>query len=220
MKLHKVSRLAPVSINDLPGIQGWLQSMAAQGFLLDCCDNGTFLFDRKEPVRRRYRIDPSKGNTMGVATPQLQDTYREFGWTYVDSYTRYHHVFYTDDPSAVEPFTTPEALAEKLERVKRRKIRYYIVSLSILFLLNLWMILNPASYSFQRLLNIPIFILVGCLAFHDLAPLFKIKQTSEDGSLLKPRNPDGTDRKLRYLRICSSSLLVVLLVWRILSRII
>ena len=66
MKLYKTAQLAPVSTNDLPAIQGWLQSMAGQGLLLDACDNATFFFNRESPVQRRYRIDPSKGNTMGV----------------------------------------------------------------------------------------------------------------------------------------------------------
>lgn len=214
MKLNKFPRLSPVSINDLPGIQGWLQSMASQGFLLDCCDNGTFFFNRVEPIQRRYRIDTSKGNTMGVATPQLQDMYREFGWNYVDSYTRDHHVFYTDDPDAIEPFPTPEALVENLERVKRRRILKHLILIGSLVLLTLLIILSTPSsslsLSFILRLAFP-FILLIYLAYEDVAPLLNLTQTSENGTLLKSRDPVHVDRTLRFLRYC----VIILLVWQI-----
>ena len=209
MKLHKFPKLAPVSINDLPGIQGWLQSMASQGFWLDCCDNGTFFFNRMEPVQRRYRIDTSKGSTMCVAPPKLQDMYREFGWTYVDSYTRDHHVFYTDDPDALEPFSTPEALVENLERVKRRRILRHLISWGSLALLCLLIVIsNPSSFHLRMIYPL---ILVVYFAFEDIAPLLNLTQTAEDGTLLKPRVPVHADRILRFLRYC----VLILTVWRI-----
>ena len=117
MAIRKTMML-PISNNDLPTVQGWLQGLATQGWLLEGCRNGTFYFIQKDPAQRRYRIDPSKGSTLGVAPPKLMDMYQEFGWHYVDSYDRYHHVFYTEDPEAVEPFVSSEALAESLEQQK------------------------------------------------------------------------------------------------------
>ena len=215
MKLYKISRMAPVSINDLPGIQGWLQSMATQGFRLDCCSNGTFYFNHEEPVQRRYRIDPSKGSIVGVATPQLQDMYREFGWTYVDSYTRYHHVFYTDDPNAVEPFTTPEVLAEKLERVKQRRLLFQIPMKLLLLLGLLYLCAHSTIPLPQKMIHVTLFI-AGCYSLYgDIKPLLKLKQSSESETLLQPRTPEGTDRTLRCMRICTG----IFLIWLILSRI-
>ena len=208
---YRKTLMLPVSPNDLPAVQGWLQGLAVQGLHLEACDNGTFIFLKKEPVHRRYRIDPSKGNTMRIATPKLQDMYREFGWYYVDSYDKYHHVFYTDDPDAVEPFVSPEALTESLEQLKRKKLVFSILGLALWLLVTLALWMTSERTLFRKVLDILFFLSFAYAAYLDIKPLFKVKEQASDGSLLKNRYPHQTDRELSWSRSFAKVLIALLL---------
>ncbi len=209
---YRKTLMLPVSPNDLPAVQGWLQGLAVQGLLLEACDNGTFVFQKKDSTQRRYRIDPSKGNTMGVATPKLMDLYREFGWYYVDSYDRYHHVFYTDDPEAVEPFVSPEALAESLDQLKHRKLFVLIPVMLIYLVCTVWIWTIPSRPLFNKVLDGLVFISVSWRVYHELKPLMKVKDQVSDGTLLKNRYPHQMEREIFWRRTFSRVLIVLLFI--------
>ena len=210
MAYRKVIML-PVSPNDLPGVQGWLQGLAVQGLHLEACDNGTFVFQTKEYVQRRYRIDPSKGTALGVATPGLMDMYQEFGWHYIDSYDRYHHVFYTDDPDAVEPFVSPEALYDGLERIRRKKLISHISSILLLLVLTVWIWIAGERTWFQKVLDGLILISISLNTYCEIKPLFHVKQNLSDSNVLNPYSLYKKDPMVSKLRVISFVLVIVLI---------
>lgn len=214
---YRKTLMLPVSQNDLPAVQGWLQGLAVQGLMLEACDNGTFIFQEKDSAQRRYRIDPSKGTTIGVATPKLMDLYREFGWYYVDSYDRYHHVFYTDDPDAVEPFVSPEALVEGLEHLKRRKLVSSGILLLVCLSCTIFLWMSPDRTLFRKILDLLFLISVTFSIYCELKPLFKAKEQALDGTLLKNRYPHQTDRNIFWSRSFSKMALILLFLYIILD---
>ena len=209
MAYRKVMMI-PVSPNDLSGIQGWLQGLAVQGLHLEACDNGTFVFQTKEAVQRRYRIDPSKGTTLGVATPRLMDMYQEFGWHYVDSYDRYHHVFYTDDPDAVEPFVSPEALYDGLERIRRRKLISHVLSIIFLLFLTIWIWIAGERTWLHKVLDGFILISISLNVYFEIKPLFRVKQNLSDSTVSNSHALYQKDPMVSKLRVISFALVIVL----------
>lgn len=204
---QRKTMMIPVNNDDLFAVQGWLQAMATQGLLLEACDNGMFVFQQSTPTQRRYRVDPSKGTTLAVAPPKMMDMYREFGWHYVDSYDRYHHVFYTDDPNAVEPFLSSNELAEKLAYLRKRRIFVCATSLGSLLLMGTytWGSRDPLLFAFDAALLISIFY----SSFLDFKSISAAEQTAHSG---KPFDPDTVlqDPKFRLSRAVGIALVVLL----------
>lgn len=203
---RRKTMMIPVNNNDLAAVQGWLQAMATQGLLLEACDNGMFVFQQSTPTQRRYRVDPSKGTTLAVAPPKMRDMYQEFGWHYVDSYDRYHHVFYTDDPNAVEPFLSSNELVEKLARLRRQRIFVCATSLGMLLLMGIytWGNRDPMQFALDAALLASIFY----SSFLDFKSISAAEQTARSG---KPFDPDTVlqDPKLRLSRTIGIALVVL-----------
>lgn len=204
---QRKTMMIPVNNDDLAAVQGWLQAMATQGLLLEACDNGMFVFQKSTPTQRRYRVDPSKGTTLAVAPPKMMDMYREFGWHYVDSYDRYHHVFYTDDPNAVEPFLSSSELVEKLAHLRRQRIFVCATSLGMLLLMGTytWGSRDPMLFALDA-------ALLASIAYDSFLNLKSISATEQTAHSGKPFDPDTVlqDPKLRLSRAIGIALVVLL----------
>ena len=106
---------------DVPAVQAWLEDWAARGWYLE--SYGFYLAkfvrgERRENVR--YRLQPT-GPQAGLPDADIQEAYREMGWSYVCSSFngRYScgprtefHIWRCDDPDTPE-LDTDQALREE-----------------------------------------------------------------------------------------------------------
>lgn len=153
---YRKALMLPVSPNDLAGVQGWLQGLAVQGLILDSCTGG-FHFKQEQSARLRYRIDPSKGHFLSGAPQSLRDMYEEYGWTYVDTYNSCFHIFVTDNPNAVEPFSTTESLLAALDYTKKKQTRLFVLHM-VCNLFLLWFWISRKQFDFLAIFNIILLI--------------------------------------------------------------
>ena len=134
-----VTKRAPVSVLDLPGMERWLSDMAARGLFLERQANfstQSFRFRRGTPRNgRRYRLCPAKyGDT--APSEELLELYAAQGWQYVVCAGRgtiCFHVFFHDDPAAPEPFTDTDSLIYALRTSIRRGSATLLFSGYLLF---------------------------------------------------------------------------------------
>lgn len=134
-----VTKRAPVSVLDLPGMERWLSDMAARGLFLERQANfstQSFRFRRGTPRNgRRYRLCPAKyGDT--APSEELLELYADQGWQYVVCAGRgtiCFHVFFHDDPAASEPFTDTDSLIYALRTPIRRGFATLLFSGYLLF---------------------------------------------------------------------------------------
>lgn len=125
-----VTKRAPVSVLDLPGMERWLSDMAARGLFLERQASSSFPFPLTTPVlfrRLRFRRDtPRPGRRYHLCpvkewdsppSQELLELYAAQGWQYAADFARdfiRFQIFFTDDPTAPEPFTDTDSLAQAL----------------------------------------------------------------------------------------------------------
>lgn len=137
-------RYPPVSLYDIGRYEHWLGDMAAKGLFFTGVNRWGFArFQKGEPEKRRYRLEPAYDD-LGQPLLREQELYAAMGWTYIASVRQLFHVFAAPDRADVpELHTEPEVDAEiykrACERVKRnfgRIVRVFLV----IFLLDMLMI--------------------------------------------------------------------------------
>ena len=110
-------RLPPCPAYDIPGMESWLQDMAATG--LHLAEDGFFgpltSFEKGPSRRERFRLEPTdrKGGLLSEEYDPEKDAVqmlRDMGWTYRARRGQFF-VFSADDPNAPELNTDPQVQA-------------------------------------------------------------------------------------------------------------
>ena len=109
---------------ELSAQESWLEELSREGLSVRCRFGPLALCDRGDPHPvRRFRIEPARTWASASDPPakELTDVYEEAGWHYLRRLPGERgELFYTDDPSAPEPYTDPETRALSLTGLRRR----------------------------------------------------------------------------------------------------
>ena len=150
-----VHRIIPCPDYDVTGVESWLSYMAEQGYILR--DGGVFrgiaAFDRCEPEKVRYRLQPAQKGFVLYDNDGPDDDEVElngaFGWKYVAKYGSFH-IYRADDIDAREMDTDPEVQAMAMNALHRGQ-RFNIIWMSIWIIL--YLVLIFTSQPFLSMVN-------------------------------------------------------------------
>ena len=148
-------RIIPCPDYDVTGVECWLSYMAEQGYILR--DGGVFrgiaAFDRCEPEKVRYRLQPAQKGFVLYDNDGPDDDEVElngaFGWKYVAKYGSFH-IYRADDIDAREMDTDPEVQAMAMNALHRGQ-RFNIIWMSIWIIL--YLVLIFTSQPFLSMVN-------------------------------------------------------------------
>ena len=109
---------------ELSAQEGWLEELSQEGLSIRLRLGSLTVCHRGDPhPGRRFRIEPARTWESASDPPakELTDVYEEAGWHYLLRLPGERgELFYTDDPSASEPYTDPETRALSLASLRRR----------------------------------------------------------------------------------------------------
>ncbi len=145
-----VHRIIPCPDYDVTGVESWLSYMAEQGYILR--DGGVFrgiaAFDRCEPEKVRYRLQPAQKGFMIYDNDGPSDDEVElngaFGWKYVAKYGVFH-IYRADDIDAREMDTDPEVQAMAMNSLHRSQ-RFNIIWMSIWIIVYLALVFTSQPF--------------------------------------------------------------------------
>ena len=115
--MKKLRKLLPVSLYDIPGLEGWLEEQADRGLFPEYLGSWVTFAPTALPGTR-FRLEPWGREGTEPSEEQLA-LYRQAGWEYALPVGRAYFLFYTADPEAVELYTDPQSRGLSLERVER-----------------------------------------------------------------------------------------------------
>lgn len=197
-----VHRIIPCPDYDVTGVESWLSYMAEQGYILR--DGGVFrgiaAFDRCEPEKVRYRLQPAQKGFVIYDNDGPSDDEVElngaFGWKYVAKYGVFH-IYRADDIDAREMDTDPEVQAMAMNSLHRSQ-RFNIIWMSIWIIVYLALVFTSQPFlsmvnrgsliSIALVLCVIIFIVTGLVK---AVSLYRLRRKILDGDSLG----SGTDWK-------------------------
>lgn len=121
-KVERIYQFMPCSVYDIASIEGWLEHMAQQGYLLQkFILSLAAVFVKGEPQKLRYRLTVMPERVLAASENEVfLALHEEFGWHYA-AQCSYFGIFYTADEAAVELHTDPQIYAMALKWVKREQ---------------------------------------------------------------------------------------------------
>ncbi len=145
-----VHRIIPCPDYDVTGVESWLSYMAEQGYILR--DGGVFrgiaAFDRCEPEKVRYRLQPAQKGFVIYDNDGPSDDEVElngaFGWKYVAKYGVFN-IYRADDIDAREMDTDPEVQAMAMNSLHRSQ-RFNIIWMSIWIIVYLALVFTSQPF--------------------------------------------------------------------------
>ena len=120
MKRHTAVRFPPVSGYDIPGLERWLQRMAARGMQFFMTLGPFTLFLPAEPASLRVHLEPAR-TKIAEDDPEIIGLYASAGWTHLGDFRKNFYVFATQEPDA-QAHTDPQVLNYALRRFFRQKL--------------------------------------------------------------------------------------------------
>lgn len=190
-----VHRIIPCPDYDVTGVESWLSYMAEQGYILR--DGGVFrgiaAFDRCEPEKVRYRLQPAQKGFVIYDNDGPSDDEVElngaFGWKYVAKYGVFH-IYRADDIDAREMDTDPEVQAMAMNSLHRSQ-RFNIIWMSIWIIVYLAIVFTSQPFlsmvnrgsltSIALVLCVIIFIVTGLVK---AVSLYRLRRKILDGDSL------------------------------------
>lgn len=190
-----VHRIIPCPDYDVTGVESWLSYMAEQGYILR--DGGVFrgiaAFDRCEPEKVRYRLQPAQKGFVIYDNDGPSDDEVElngaFGWKYVAKYGVFH-IYRADDIDAREMDTDPEVQAMAMNSLHRSQ-RFNIIWMSIWIIVYLALVFTSQPFlsmvnrgsliSIALVLCVIIFIVTGLVK---AVSLYRLRRKILDGDSL------------------------------------
>lgn len=190
-----VHRIIPCPDYDVTGVESWLSYMAEQGYILR--DGGVFRgiaeFDRCEPEKVRYRLQPAQKGFVLYDNDGPDDDEVElngaFGWKYVAKYGVFH-IYRADDIDAREMDTDPEVQAMAMNSLHRSQ-RFNIIWMSIWIIVYLALVFTSQPFlsmvnrgsliSIALVLCVIIFIVTGLVK---AVSLYRLRRKILDGDSL------------------------------------
>lgn len=113
-------RFTPVNGYDLPGLERWLEAMAARGLRFALTMGPLTAFERSRPEPLRFHLEPAREKTA-EEDPELTALYGSQGWEFLGIFRKNFFVFATRDLTA-RAHTDPETLSYSLKRFFRQKL--------------------------------------------------------------------------------------------------
>ena len=166
-------RIPPCPAYDIPGMESWLEDLAAKGLHLS--KDGFFgiltSFEEGPPKKERFRLEPTdrKGGLFSEEydpeDEQLQ-LLHQMGWTYRARRGQFH-IYSSDDPGAPELNTDPQVQAvtmSALTQFLRKKVTNALAT-TILYLI---LYFGDILISSTLLLGTPLVLLFAGLMLWDL----------------------------------------------------
>lgn len=190
-----VHRIIPCPDYDVTGVESWLSYMAEQGYIL--WDGGVFrgiaAFDRCEPEKVRYRLQPAQKGFVLYDNDGPSDDEVElngaFGWKYVAKYGVFH-IYRADDIDAREMDTDPDVQAMAMNSLHRSQ-RFNIIWMSIWIIVYLALVFTSQPFlsmvnrgsliSIALVLCVIIFIVTGLVK---AVSLYRLRRKILDGDSL------------------------------------
>lgn len=190
-----VHRIIPCPDYDVTGVEIWLSYMAEQGYILR--DGGVFrgiaAFDRCEPEKVRYRLQPAQKGFVIYDNDGPSDDEVElngaFGWKYVAKYGVFH-IYRADDIDAREMDTDSEVQAMAMNSLHRSQ-RFNIIWMSIWIIVYLAIVFTSQPFlsmvnrgsliSIALVLCVIIFIVTGLVK---AVSLYRLRRKILDGDSL------------------------------------
>lgn len=145
-----VHRIIPCPDYDVTGVESWLSYMAERGYILR--DGGVFrgiaAFDRCEPEKVRYRLQPAQKGFVIYDNDGPSDDEVElngaFGWKYVAKYGVFN-IYRADDMDAREMDTDTEVQAMAMNSLHRSQ-RFNIIWMSIWIIVYLALVFTSQPF--------------------------------------------------------------------------
>lgn len=190
-----VHRIISCPDYDVTGVESWLSYMAEQGYILR--DGGVFrgiaAFDRCEPEKVRYRLQPAQKGFVIYDNDGPSDDEVElngaFGWKYVAKYGVFH-IYRADDIDAREMDTDSEVQAMAMNSLHRSQ-RFNIIWMSIWIIVYLAIVFTSQPFlsmvnrgsliSIALVLCVIIFIVTGLVK---AVSLYRLRRKILDGDSL------------------------------------
>ena len=147
--MSTVSKLSPYQLWEIDAIEGWLDDMAARGFLLESKKGQAFLFQKCEPQQVRHRVDV-RSSQYGDSDVRREE-YREFGWEFVTALDALLDIYRASTPDAVELNTDEVLLRQALEKSQRALKWVALGAAAVLLVLLIAMVSITLREGFFRL---------------------------------------------------------------------
>ncbi len=145
-----VHRIIPCPDYDVTGVECWLSYMAERGYILQDggVHRGIAAFDRCEPEKVRYRLQPAQKGFVIYDNDGPSDDEVElngaFGWKYVAKYGVFH-IYRADDIDAREMDTDHEVQAMAMNALHRSQ-RFNIIWMSIWIIVYLALVFTSQPF--------------------------------------------------------------------------
>ena len=166
-------RIPPCPSYDIPGMESWLEDLAAKGLHLS--KDGFFgiltSFEEGPPKKERFRLEPTdrKGGLFSEEydpeDEQIQ-LLHQMGWTYRARRGQFH-IYSSDDPSAPELNTDPQVQAVTMSALTQF-LRKKVTNALFTTLLYLILYFGDILISSALLLGTPLVLLFAGLMLWDL----------------------------------------------------
>ena len=166
-------RIPPCPAYDIPGMESWLEDLAAKGLHLS--KDGFFgiltSFEEGPPKKERFRLEPTdrKGGLFSEEydpeDEQLQ-LLHQMGWTYRARRGQFH-IYSSDDPGAPELNTDPQVQAVTMSALTQF-LRKKVTNALFTTLLYLILYFGDILISSTLLLGTPLVLLFAGLMLWDL----------------------------------------------------
>lgn len=227
MTQRPIKRFVPCPHADLPTLQVWLESMAAQGLHLQTGQSFTrhALFHKGEPLTVRYRLEPTDVQADGIQVvvvdePQT-DLAQELGWEMVCTcrWRASFVVYRTADPSVPELHTDPAVQSIALKSVQNRLLRNIFLSFASILLS--YLRIRPHAAVLLGSLPIGLWLVSGVAytvyVLHRLwlyGILWRIRRSlKREGTMPPPRDWQVSGRYYPLWWLAEYALIAVPLLW-------
>lgn len=123
-------KIIPCSMFDTEIFENWASDMAEKGWALKGIWSLYALFEKCQPKRMKYRLEPKEDMEQEYPKQDVCDMYESFGWDFVCRYSRYAFIWRADEDAA-EIHTDTEIQSEIYKKVlksARRNLIFTIIS--------------------------------------------------------------------------------------------
>lgn len=212
---NRIWRPIPADRWEMGTIEGWLEEMAGQGWILEKCGRYFATFERWEPRPCRFRLEPL-GTRTRSRREETEAGYAELGWRLLCPMGDLL-VFYCLDPAAPELQTDPVAegwLVEKLlKRTRRHLLWAWLFLLGCFAVWGLLLLWSQTPVA-DLVLGTDAEIIFGCLllpwlVWETVRALKRIRRLRRQTAAGFPRTHTGDWKKSR--RQAAAGLAILLL---------